>query len=444
MGLRVALLLLLLPLAATASDRAQQSFESLLSGQWQNNVGEPQNHGSSCSINRIGAFDQVQGPVPLSVSASEHPEAVKVPALNASVWEQWEFDGVAESGKGSIMMGFVRDPAFQFFGQGNLRIEFYMMLEDGTRIQQVEYVDYSTIIDCADSVSGLWNSSSRVYAFKVSKDMGSAKVWWDTGNTKGAFSLESFTSPVLASGDPWPPTEQRVPSQHPVAVHLSPGFYFNQPISGGKMTAHVQLGRKGEMKIKGYGSHTRVWATAHWLKICHGYNLVRGFLGPYAVSYLQCVSRVDDLVTYLTAQLFKNGRLLVGSRLGAVSEDADHVLFRRDFAGNLSGRFADKSTGQVLEFVSPGSGRKWRFQHTHETRWFEMSLGGGNGVTAFVDQVAGGEVGTNEDFGGRGISEHVQFPEELKKWQLWIIYGMAILGGWKRSLESFVSSVSSS
>lgn len=426
-----------LPLAVGTSDLSQQLSTNLFSGQWQHQFSDPDREDSSCVISHLSAFDQAEGPITPSLSATEHPEIPKLAAINSTTWDQWEFDGVAASGKGSFMMGFCRDPSFPFFGQGNLRIELYVTLEDGTRIEEMQYTQHSTIISCADSVRGLWNSSDHLYGFKVSKDLRSAKVWWESRRGKGVITLDSLTPPVLANGALWPPKEGTQDQQH-AAVRLGPGFYFNQPISGGRMVAQVQMGGKS-MRIAGHGAHTRIWAENGWLNICHGWHVVRGYLGPYTVSYFQLYSKLDNWVSYLSAQLFKDGQLLVATQVGEISRTADHVLFRPDFTGNVSGRLADSSTGRVLEFVSATTGKTWRFHHDHETKMFEMGFSGGKGGTGFVTNVQGGELGTDERYQGKGFSEQVLLPERVEKWQIWLIYSFSTLGRWKNVVTNFVS-----
>lgn len=431
------------PASASPNDFAQQPLDGLLSGQWLHEFSTPDH--SSCTISRLSAFEQVDGPVSFSRSAAEHPEVPKLSAINATVWEQWEFDGVADSGWGSVLMGFSRDPSYGFFGQGNLRVEFYLTLTDGTVIQELEYTKHSTIIDCPDSVSGVWNSSDRLYAFRVPKDMGSAEVWWDTGRERGSLSLESLTPPHLADGKLWPLKKEDQQAQNDddddqPPTKMAPGLYFNQPIAGGKMTADIQIGKK-RMHISGRGGHSRLWAEDSWFKICHGWHIVRGFIGPYTLSYWQPVSRLADGVSFFSAQLFKDGKLVATSQVGTTSPDADHVLYDPDFTGNVSGRLADKSTGRVISFVSPASGRSWRFLHAHHFKMFEMRFGGGKGLTGFVDHITGGEVGTGEQFVGKGISEQVNLPDEIKTWQIWVVYGIGFLGRWKNTLTNFVSSI---
>ncbi|KAH6622499.1 hypothetical protein F5144DRAFT_655754 [Chaetomium tenue] len=384
-----------LQLAAGTPNLGQQPLADLFSGEWQHQFSHPERDDSSCVISHLSAFDQVEGPVTPSLSVTEHPESPKLAALNATAWDQWEFDG------------------------GNLRIELYMTLEDGTRIEVMQYIQHSAIIDCAGYVKGIWNSSGHLPGFRVSKDMRSAKVWWETGRGKGIVTLDSLSPPVLANGLVWPPKEG-VRSQCHATVQLGPGFYFSQPISGGKMVARVQMDKK-TMSITGHGAHARLWAEDGWVNVCYGWHVVRGYLGPYTISFVYLFSKLDKW-------------------LGEISREADHVLFRPDFTGNLSGSLADRLTGRVLEFVSATSGKTWRFHHAHETKMFEMDcLIEGKGGTGFVTSVQGGELGTDERYDGGGFSEQVLLPEIVKNWQIWLIYGYTFARRWKNTVINFLS-----
>ncbi|KAL2158316.1 hypothetical protein VTH06DRAFT_4637 [Thermothelomyces fergusii] len=424
------------------SHLAQQPLEADFA--WQpkfDSLGGDHDQGS-CVISRLSAYETAEGPVSFSLSPTEHPDAPKLSTINGTVWEQWEFDAVSASGAGNVLMGFSRDPSYRFFGQGNLRVEFYMTLEDGTRIQELEYTESSTVLDCPDSIRGVWKSSDRSYAFEVSRDMKTARVWWDTGREKGSMVIESGTAPHLAGGEIWPAEggdESGAESSWP-SVRLSPGLYMSQPIAGGRATAHVQIGRRS-MKINGYGAHSRLWAEDSWFKICRGWQVVRGFLGPYTISYWRQLSRVDDWVPYSTGHLFKHGKLVLASQVGTPSRQADYTQFLADFSGNVSGSLADRATGRILEFVSPSTGKTWRFHHRHFATMFEMNFGGGRGLTGFLDKIEGGEVGTDEKFTGQGISEQVMLPDEIKQWQIWVVYGIGFLGRWKNAVTNFVSSL---
>ncbi|KAL9120567.1 MAG: hypothetical protein Q9187_002876 [Circinaria calcarea] len=160
----------------------------------------------SCTTSRITAFEQADGPVNFSTStsASDYLEHPKISAVNATAWEQWEFDSVSDSVLGGIMVGFSRDASYAFFGQGNLRIEFYVVLSDGSVIQELEYVSESTIVDCGNFVTGTWNSTRRTYSFQVSKDMKHARLYFDSPRVQGSFTLTPVASPHFPNGDLFP------------------------------------------------------------------------------------------------------------------------------------------------------------------------------------------------------------------------------------------------
>jgi hypothetical protein len=54
-----------------------------------------------------------------------------------------------------IVVGFSRDASYHFFGQDNLRLEFYMTLDDGTVVQDLDYVDESVVTTCAERLTRL-------------------------------------------------------------------------------------------------------------------------------------------------------------------------------------------------------------------------------------------------------------------------------------------------
>lgn len=135
----------------------------------------------SCLVSKSTAFETFNGPNTFSTSPSEHINSVKItPAVNATNWEQWEFDGLSHTGLSGLLMAFSRDPSYAFFGQGNLRVEFYITLGDGTLIQELDYLSESHVIDCPLFTVGIWNSTDRLYSFHVTKDLKYAKLNFDS------------------------------------------------------------------------------------------------------------------------------------------------------------------------------------------------------------------------------------------------------------------------
>lgn len=419
-------------LANTVSGQlCQIPLDTLFSENWQSSLNFHGQYPSPCQVSRSTAFEQTEGPVELSESPTEHLETPKLSTINATAWEQWEFDGTADSGMSGIILAFSRDASYHFFGQGNLRVEFYMILDDGTIIQELDFLEQSTVITCQDSVTGIWNSTGHTYGFQVPRNMSRARVWWSTPRSKGNFAIESDTLPHLADGNLW--------HDEKGIVQMSPSLFLNQPIAGGRVAVEYTLG-KTSLNFTGHGGHGRVWARDSWFTVCDAWNIIRGFAGPYYMAYWRPVSRLNKGVPYCSAQLFKDGELLVGTAKGEVSDTDDYVLFTNDFSANVSGSLADRSTGHFIEFVSPQKGKTWRFKVEHNRVKFNMGLGSGLGLSGFTARVSGGEV-MGEQYQGTGFAEQSALPEKIKQWQIWLVYGIGLLGEWKHVLFNLVTRV---
>ncbi|KUJ20446.1 uncharacterized protein LY89DRAFT_578802 [Mollisia scopiformis] len=377
----------------------------------------------SCSISKSTAFEVYDGLITFSTSQSDHINSVKIlPAVNSTNWEQWEFDGLSHTGLSGLLMAFSRDPSYAFFGQGNLRVEFYITLGDGTVIQELDYLKESYIIDCPDFTAGVWNSSDRSYSFHVTKDLKYAKLKFDSWRVRGGFTMSSSTPPHNADGSPWIPE-----GGNAKATELSPGMFYALPMGGAAVEVDATLGSGRRIVFSGRGGSTRLWATEGWLKICDGWKVIRAWAGPYSLVYWDLVSRMDWGVKYVSAHLFYDDQLVVGTNVGNVSETEDYVLATDRFDGELHGRYKDKNTGHIFEFVSPTQDRRWKFELEHMITQYEMGAGGGFGMTGFANRVTGGEVGEIQ-YEGRAQSEQTFWPEYIEEWKIWLVYGAGFLG----------------
>jgi len=148
----------------------------------------------SCSISKNTAFEVFDGPNNFSTSPSEDINSVKImPGINSTNWEQWEFDALSHTGLSGLLMAFSRDPSYAFFGQRNLRVEFYITLGDGTVISELDCVSESYLIDCPGFTVGIWNSTGKSYSFDVTKDLKYAKLKFDSWRVRGGFTMSSGT-----------------------------------------------------------------------------------------------------------------------------------------------------------------------------------------------------------------------------------------------------------
>lgn len=433
----VSFLLALLQSSRVAGQVGQIPLDSLFSDDWSSGDFET-TEDTGCTISRSTAFEQVVGPVEFSDSPTQHLETPRLSALNGTAWEQWEFDATAADGMSGIVVGFSRDATYHFFGQGNLRVEFYMILDDGTVVQDLDYVDESIVTTCAEHVTGLWTSKTRSYGFRVSSDMTRVETWWRTRRSEGSLRIDSDTPPGLADGNLWPNAT--------ASAELAPGLYMSHPVAGGRAVAEHVVGKR-TLRFEGRGAHSRIWATESWFKICDGWNAIRAFVGPYTLTYWKPVSRIQKGVSYYSALLFKDGKLLVGTsgisknETGVPAEDgsdkdADYATLTHEFGGQITGNMADRSTGHYVEFVSPRlDGKRWRFFAEHKRKKFDMNMGGGLGLSGFTTRVTGGEVGGKEaELEGFGWSEQVALPLKIKQWQIWTVYGIGFLGEWKHAI----------
>ncbi|KAI4143104.1 MAG: hypothetical protein L6R39_004699 [Caloplaca ligustica] len=427
-------LFLLFHLAFTNGNQiSQEPLTDSFPGTW-----EPKLGAESCTVSHITAFEQTDGPVAFSTSGHDNLDVPRLSSINATSWEQWEFDSVSDTGLAGIMMGFSRDASYAFFGQGNLRVEFYIVLADGSAVQELDYVSESTVEDCPDLIRGVWRSPGkrRTYSFAVTRDMKHAVLRFDSSSMRGNFTITSSAPAHLPNGDIFP-------SRKPRSTELAPKLYMAQPIPGGRTTTDLTI-NKTPVRFTGTGGHVRIWAEDSWFAICGGWHFLRAVVGPYVISYWQPVSRVSGHHghSYYSAQLFHHGEKIMGTRRGGkpTSKDSheDYVLFSDETGGEVAGGLAhDRNSGHVIEFVSPSLGKRWRFRVQHMKKHFEMGLGGASGLTGFTNRVTGGEVGAVQ-YEGRALSEQVLLPDVIAQWRIWVVFGIGMLNRSKVFLMGLV------
>lgn len=107
----------------------------------------------------------------MSTSPRDHLERPVLSAVNGSAWEQWYFDVVSSSADESLGLCVSRDPSYTILGQGILRVEFFVMLSNGTIIGSTDFSESSRVRDCCGEVHGEWKSEDRTYSFVISKDL---------------------------------------------------------------------------------------------------------------------------------------------------------------------------------------------------------------------------------------------------------------------------------
>ncbi|KAF2084694.1 hypothetical protein K490DRAFT_59336 [Saccharata proteae CBS 121410] len=387
---------------------------------------------SLCTTSHTTAFETFDKEVNFSTSTSSNLVSQKISAVNATAWEQWEFDSVSDSGLAGITIGFNRDASYAFFGRGNLRVEFYAVFEDGSTIQDLDYVNESSVVDCNGHITGTWWSNDRSYSFEVTKDLGRAIVVFNTSRAYGSIQFNSVAPAHFPDGTLFPSSSG--------STELSPKLHMSGPIPAARVESNMTIGGRSIQHF-GMGGMMRLWALDNWFKLVENFHYIRATAGPYSISFWQPTSRTGNGRTYYSALLFADGDLLVATQIGAPSETEDHILFSDTFGGlGIRGSISDSSTGHVLEFVSPSKGKRWRFTLEHFKKEFEMGLGGDDGLTGFTNRVLGGEVGGCL-YEGRAMSEQAAFPEYIAQWKIWVVYGIGFLTRGKDFLMELVAGV---
>ncbi|KND88265.1 hypothetical protein TOPH_07042 [Tolypocladium ophioglossoides CBS 100239] len=306
----------------------------------------------SCTISRSTAFEVLKGPNTFSSSPSDPINSVKItPAINKTNWEQWEFDGI---------------PYGHFPHHGDVLSEPLVLLLRQGKSAHGNVHDYlgrqallrarSIILDCPGYTYGIWNSSGKSYSFYTTKDLKYTKLVFDSPGIRGTYKLSATTPPVHADGSaPDPEGGKRAD-----AAQISPDLYYSVPVAGGQVEMDAVLGSGKKLSLSGRGGSARLWAKQGWLGLSESWVALRAWAGPYTIAYWHVVSRVgvDTGKKFSSGHLFYNDQLLVGTRVGNISETEDYVRDTYNFDGEISGTDDDKNTGVVFEFASPAQDKK--------------------------------------------------------------------------------------
>ncbi|POS79310.1 hypothetical protein DHEL01_v202283 [Diaporthe helianthi] len=392
-----------------------------------------------CKEHRVGARETVTGDVHFGPwRHDEHPTLGKLSAVNSSSWEQWVFDSVSDNGSSGIFLSLGRDASYSFFGQGNLHVEFYALLEDGTKIQELAFADESSVYDCGDFVASTWTSESHNFEFRVPRKMeigAKTNFTVSTPKIEGRFVLTGTAPGHFADG-----ALQASPES---STQVAPGLHMHDTIPAAQVQGDIVIkGRRNESVLfSGMGGHLHLWAIDNWFKIIWGFRIIRGTAGPYSFFYWEPTSRLGGRTPYYTAILFKNGEKLVSTQASAPSDEpkkgGDYVrVLSTQHGRGARASVAERSTGHIIEFWSDG--KQWRFELEHQYVQVQMPFGQNTGLAVFTNRVFGGEI-EGCQYLGSAFSEEANFPEALAQWKMWMIYGIGMLSQLKARTESWLA-----
>lgn len=426
-----------------------------------------------CKEHTITAHEMINGTVAFGFQQlKEHPSTGKMSGINSTAWEQWEFDSVSRDGSSGVFLSLARDASYAAFGQGNLHAEFYALLDDGTAIQELAFVDHSSVFDCDGYVVGQWTSKSHSFEFQIKSNTGQEE---EDNNAVATFSVRmpkfrgDFEMHGTTAGH-FPDGSQTITELGSTADKIAPGLHVHSTIPSSEVQGNMSFGSArnpgATVSYNGIGGHMHLWAIDNWFKIVWGFRIVRGTAGPYSFFYWEPISRLGDAEdstslrreSSYSGALFKDGKRLVATQtakpedkdkvdrltnsISAADTDSDSVRVISKVRGpGARAGVASRSTGHLVEFWSGQEGSKhhkhWRFELEHQHVQVEMAFGGGNGIAVFTNRVFGGEVGGCQYLGG-AFSEEAEFPEVLAQWKLWLVYGVGMASQLKAGVQDWL------
>lgn len=210
---------------------------------------------AGCRVSNMTAFEMAKGRkiVDFTTKAMGSLEEPKIPLLNSSTGEQWEFDGVSDDGMQSFVFGFYHDANYAILGTGNFRLSIEFGFADRTRFYEVYYPQRSVVETCPHGTRGLWidEKTGHQFSFQVNADLTEAIVTLDSDTLQGKVYIHSRALPLTADGNVWPAENA---STAPV-----PYWHWSQPIPAGTVETDVEI--KGKpIKWTGMGGHERFWS----------------------------------------------------------------------------------------------------------------------------------------------------------------------------------------
>jgi hypothetical protein len=357
----------------------------------------------ACIVSHYTAYETYDTPIDFRSEPLDPFNGPKLNPPNKTAGEQWEFDGIGQDAKTGVMMGFYRDPNYAILGTGNFRVSIDILLENGTIYSQDHHLAHSIVEICEDTVHGTWFSPDAKYTFAVARDNSYARIEIDTKNIKGSFEIKSTSPARYPDGKTFPNEDS--------TTRISPFFHWIEPIPTGKFT--VDLVAEGTSVLwEGLGGSERLWTPFSWFTVLEGLNFVRAEVGPYQLTF--CATKAHLLTpseTYAAAYLAENGKPIFSANIGYISKSENYVTLSKKYGGEVTGGLADKSTGHVLNLVSPADGKHWHFVFDHTAVSFEFALGEGTGGSGFAAKATGGEL-DKEKFEGVGLVEQLIFPKD--------------------------------
>ncbi|KAI0975797.1 hypothetical protein F4678DRAFT_282773 [Xylaria arbuscula] len=351
-------------------------------------------------------------PSAFSTGGVDHWELPMIEPMNATGGEQWEFDGVANDGRDAFIFGFYRDPNYGFMGAGNLRSYAEFVFANGSHYAVVDYAEQATVEACSGpggATRGVWQGKGFRYEFIVSEDMRHVSIAMDTADVQVRVDMNSVAPPRYADNAIWP-------SQTGSALTVT-HFYWVEPVPAANLTFHAVVNQRS-VSWTGMGGHERLWGAFNWYTCLASLVAVKFRAGPYALSFLELGSGLEEGLRVPSVLLARDGIKIAATRRTQPSDVEDYMEIRKLYGGvgATTEHLEDKVTGMEVRVFSPSQKKEWRFTVEHVKMLFEYILGEGVGGTAYSGLARGGEIGSRHEWDGPAFTEIMRMPK--KSWLL--------------------------
>lgn len=363
---------------------------------------------------------------PSTTTNHAHPIFPKYTDLSTTTWEAWVFDAVdqnppaAAGGRaGAIEISFFRDATGLFRGREPLRVAFHAQLPGGdgddAAVHFDEHAAETVVEDLGDRIKSVWTSQRGSEegkgffssSFEVRADLSAATLTFDLPEVRGTVTFKN-----LAGAAPVPTTTSAGELFAPLTARIG----HAQPIVSAAVDVALSFTDGRELQFSGRGGVDRCVMAAPMPALLEENTYVRGHAGPWTFALLRSVDKLAPDARrneVVRATVTRDGEVVFSGSTTRLSLTEDYVCLRAAYGGKVRGTFADRSSGFVLDFVAPGSGKHWHFDVQHDAVWWSIPLGpppakfGNNG---FTSKVTGGEVG-GEEYSGMAVVGHLQMPQ---------------------------------
>lgn len=241
--------------------------------------------------------------------------------MNSTGGEQWELDGVSSDGRETFVFGFYRDPNYSFFGSGNLRAYAEFALRDNLRYAVVDYAEKATLESCPGlGTKGIWRGDGFLHESVVSENMSHTSIVMDTLEARVKVEMLSIAPPRAADNSIWPSSD--------TSVVTVPHFYWLEPVPVAELNIEGVI-ESQNISWTGMGGHECPWGAFNWYTCLASLVSVELHAGPYALSFVEIGSAMEEGFIVSSVLLVQNGKKVFETRSMEPSATEVYVTIRK-------------------------------------------------------------------------------------------------------------------